>query len=163
MEANRSKYRLAAASSGRLRSSKAAQYNSRKRQSSFHMALRADADCPARPYRMVRSMSSWKRAKALKARLSFPASRALRTREVSLPMLAICCGKESSAQRPFSREACCIYAVMNLSTMEVGINGQKPSLNICHTFYHVAEGILRQLFEFRYRDCLLKDSHNQVF
>ena len=52
---------------------------------------------------------------------------------------------------------------MNLSTMEVGINGQKPSLNICHTFYHVAEGILRQLFEFRYRDCLLKDSHNQVF
>jgi hypothetical protein len=34
--------------------------------------------------------------------------------------------------------------------MEVGINGQKASLNIGYAFNHVAESILRQLFEFRY-------------
>ena len=117
MEANWSRYRLAAASSGRFRSSKAAQYSSRKRQISSHIALRADADCPIRPYLMVRSISSWKRLNALAARPSLPASRALYTREVSLPMLAICCGKESSAQRPFSNEACCIYSVINCSTI----------------------------------------------
>ena len=55
MEAKCSKYRLAAASSGRFLSWKAAQYSSRKRHSSFHMALRADAGCPRRPYRSFSS------------------------------------------------------------------------------------------------------------
>ena len=47
--------------------------------------------------------------------------------------------------------------------MEVGINGQKASLDIGHAFNHVAEGIMRQFFKLRYGDCLLKDLHNQVF
>jgi hypothetical protein len=38
-----------------------------------------------------------------------------------------------------------------------------PSLDIGHAFNHVAEGIMRQFFELRYGDCLLKDLHNQVF
>ncbi len=47
--------------------------------------------------------------------------------------------------------------------MQVGIDGQKASLDIGHTFNHVTEGVLRQFFEFRYEDSLLKDLHNQVF
>lgn len=117
MRANRSRYLLAAANSWRLRSRYAAQYSSRKRQSSSHMALRSDRLSCNLPYRMVRSMSSWKRTKALSARLSFSASNALSTREVSLPMFAICCGKVSSAHRPFSNETCCIYPMMNCSTI----------------------------------------------
>ena len=49
MEANWSRYLLAAASSGRFLSWKAAQYSSRKRQSSSHMALRADRRPLAQP------------------------------------------------------------------------------------------------------------------
>ena len=49
MEAKWSKYRLAAASSGRFLSWKAAQYSSRKRQSSSHMALRAEGPSPNPP------------------------------------------------------------------------------------------------------------------
>ena len=116
MRANWSKYLFNEASSMRLRDRYAPQNNSRKRQSSSKRALRPKG-ASALPYLMVRSMSSCARVKAPSARLSFPASKALSTREVSLPMLAICCGNVKEAHRPFSREACCIYPIMNCSTI----------------------------------------------
>ena len=47
--------------------------------------------------------------------------------------------------------------------VQIGIDGQLAPFCIGHAFYHVAEGILCQLFEFRDGDCLLKNLHNQVF
>ena len=106
---NWSKYLFNDTSSVRSRERKAAQNNSRKRQSSSHSALLCEG-VSALPYLMVRSMSSCARAKAPSARWSLPAFKAFSTRDVSLPMLAICCGKVNSAQRPFSNVVCCILS-----------------------------------------------------
>ena len=111
------RYLFRKARSARLRDRKAAQNNSLNRQSSSHMALLPTGLLPDRPYLMVRSISSCARANAPSALESLPAWRAFSTREVSLPMFAICCGKDISAHRTFSREVCCIYPIINCPTI----------------------------------------------
>ena len=116
--AKRSRYLFNEMSSGISRDKNAAQNNSRKRHNSSHRALLRE-EPSALPYLMVRSMSSCARAKAPSARLSLPDSSALSTRDVSLPMFAICCGRVISAQRPFSSAECCIYSMMYRKTISL--------------------------------------------